>query len=475
MPTDAQKDASPDSRKLELFLIIVLAALTRFLFLSRKSFWLDEGASAALARLPWHEFIGRLTTHEANMAVYYFLLRAWLYFGNSEFWIRTLSVIPGIAAIPVVYLIGKRLFDRRIALAGALLLSVHVGHVAYSQEARGYSLAVFFASISCLYFLRMMDDGRAADLALYVLFTALAVYTHFFAGLVVAAQFVSLAALNPQQIPRRRLLLIFVCIVILCVPAAAFALSKDVGQLAWVPKSSLKELHHAATLLTGNGPVLIVYLLLWLAAIIAAIAIWRKLSRSIESWRYAFVLSWLFTPLILILLISIRKPILAPRFLLNSVPAAVLLCAVGIFRLHGFPLRTASLTLAVLVSIAAIAGYYRKPKEDWRGVTQYVLSHAQPTELVLIYPRWDAVAVDYYRSQFANSTPPTFEELPFNDTTAVTRLAPQSRVWLIIYDSRLHQDPSAQRLRQLLDQSYKESAEQHFGDIDVLRFDADSH
>ncbi len=474
MPTDAQKDALPDYAKLKLLLIIVVASLSRFLFLGRKSFWLDEGASVALARLPWHEFIGRLTTHEANMAVYYFLLRAWLYFGNSEFWIRTLSVIPGIAAIPVVYLIGKRLFDRRIALAGALLLSVHVGHVAYSQEARGYSLAVFFVSMSCFYFLHMMDDGRGADLALYVLFTTLAVYTHFFAGLIVAAQFVSLAALDPQQIPRRRLLLSFVSIVILCVPAAAFALSKDVGQLAWVPKTSLKELHHAATLLTGNGPVLIVYLLLWLAAMNATVAIWRKHTCSIESWRYVFVLSWLFTPLILILLISIRKPILAPRFLLISAPAAVLFCAVGVFRLRRFPLRTASLTLAVLVSVAALAGYYRKPKEDWRGVTQYVLSHAQPADLVLIYPRWDAVAVDYYRSRFANSTAPTFEEFPFNDTTAVTRLAQQSPVWLIIYDWRLHQDPSAQRVRHLLDQSYKESAEQHFGDIDVLRFDAGS-
>jgi mannosyltransferase len=472
MPTDPQKDASPDSTKLKLFLIIALAALTRFLFLTRKSFWLDEGASVALARLPWPAFIDRLSTHEANMAVYYFLLRPWLYFGNSEFWIRTLSVLPGIATIPVVYAIGKKLFDRRIGLAASLLLSVHVGHVAYSQEARGYSLAVFFASISCLYFLRIMDDGHAADLALYVLFTALAVYTHFFAGLIVAAQFLSLAALDPQLIPRRRLLVSFVCIVILCVPAAAFALSKDVGQLAWVPKTSLKELHHTATLLTGNGPVLILYLLLWLAAMNAALATWRK--RSINSWRYAFVLSWLFTPLILILLISPRKPILAPRFLLASVPAAVLLCALGVFRLHRFTLRTASLTLVVLVSVAALAGYYRKPKEDWRGVTQYVLSHAQPTDLVLTYPRWDAVAVDYYRSRFANSTAPTFEELPFNDTTAVTRLAPQPRVWLIIYDWRLHQDPSAQRVRQLLDQSYKESAEQHFGDIDVLRFDAGS-
>lgn len=465
--------SAPGKSKLLLVGIVGIAALTRFFFLSGKSFWLDEGASVALARLPWHKFVERLSTHEANMAVYYFLLRGWIQLGSSEFWIRTLSVIPGIATIPVVYAIGKKLFDRRVGLAAALLLSVHAGHVAYSQEARGYSLAVFFASLSCLYFLRLIEGRRRSDVALYVAFTVLAVYTHFFAALIAVAEFVSLVALPLAHIPWRRLLISAMSIAIFCAPAAVFAVSKDVGQLAWVRRTSLKELEHAATLLTGNGPVLVVYLLLWVAAITAAVTMWRR--RSTESWHCGFVLSWLFTPLVLILLVSIKKPILAPRFLLTSVPASVLLAALGIFNFRRWPVRVASLTLAVLVSVGALAGYYRKPKEDWRGLTQYVLAQARPSDLVLIYPRWDAVAVDYYRSRYASSTGPDFSEVAYNDTAAVTQLAPHPRIWLIIYDWRLSQDRSAQRIRNILDQSYREAGEQRFGDIDVLRFEARTH
>src|SRR5579864_6808927 len=95
--------AAPPGSGTTLLLAATLAigAITRLLFLGRKSFWLDEGASVALARLPWRAFVERLSTHEANMAVYYLLLRGWLAFGQSEFWIRTLSVIPGVATLPV--------------------------------------------------------------------------------------------------------------------------------------------------------------------------------------------------------------------------------------------------------------------------------------------------------------------------------------------------------------------------------------
>jgi mannosyltransferase len=459
---------------LPLAATLAIGAITRFLFLGRKSFWLDEGASVALARLPWHAFLERLSTHEANMAVYYLLLRGWLHFGQSEFWIRTLSVIPGVATLPVVYAVGRRLFDRRVGLAAALLLSVHVGHVAYSQEARGYSLAVLFVSLSCLYFLRVVQSCQSGDVVLYVLFTVLAVYTHFFAALVVAAQVVSLALLRWHDLPTRRLVRGLGLVVILCVPAVLFAFSKDVGQLNWVRKTSLKELEHAATLLTGNGVVLLAYVVLWVIATAAAITTWRKHGRSMDSWSYGFLLSWLFTPLLLMLLISIKKPILAPRFLLTSVPAAVLLAAIGVLRLRPFYLRIAALTLLVAVSAAALAGYYRKPKEDWRGVTQYVLTHARPDDLVLIYPQWDGVAVDYYRSFSAKSAEPSFEEIPPDKPASVANLAPHPRLWLIIYAWRFTHDPAADRIRNILSRTYTETGEQRFGDIDILRYDAAS-
>lgn len=487
MPTSAGQYAGPvtapspttagvwTNPKICLPSILGIAALTRFLFLGGKSFWLDEGASVALARLNGSAFIQRLWSHEANMAVYYLLLRGWLHFGSSEFWIRSLSVVPGLATVPVVYVIGRKLFDQRVGLMAALLLSVHVGHVAYSQEARGYSLAVFFAALSCLYFLRLMERSGTSDVALYVVFSVLAVYTHFFASLILAAQCVSLIGMPPRQIPWRRLIISVTLIVVCCVPAVVFAFSEDVGQLNWVRKTNLRELHHTATLLTGNGLVLVAYLLLWILGIAAATSIWRKAGRSSQSWPYTFVISWLFTPLVLALLISMKKSVLAPRFLLTSVPAAVLLASVGIVRLRT-PVRAVTLGLVFLLSAGALAGYYKKPKEDWRAVTRYVLNQAQPDDLVVIYPQWDGVAVDYYRGRMSESSPqPRFQEIPPGEFRQAAQLPVHQRLWLVVYAWRLTQDPETQALQRILDRTYSLTGTQNFGDIAILRYQARAH
>src|ERR1700756_4293660 len=99
-----------------LSLSTLAAAVLRFLDLSRKSLWFDEGVSVAIARLDWYNFARILWRREANMSLYYFFLRGLLHFGASEFFVRSLSVVFAIASIPVIYMLGRRLFDSRIGL-----------------------------------------------------------------------------------------------------------------------------------------------------------------------------------------------------------------------------------------------------------------------------------------------------------------------------------------------------------------------
>src|ERR1700692_4655526 len=73
-----------------LAVITVLAATLRLHALTAKSFWLDEGISIEFARLPWPQFLHVMWSGEANMALYYLLLRFWLAIGSSEGFIRGL-------------------------------------------------------------------------------------------------------------------------------------------------------------------------------------------------------------------------------------------------------------------------------------------------------------------------------------------------------------------------------------------------
>src|SRR5450631_530940 len=181
---------------LGLICLTALAAVLRTLYLSSKSLSLDEGFSAFLARTSFAEFTHRVWTNELNMALYYGLLRIWMHLGTSEFTMRMLSVAFGVATVPVIYFLGLRLFNRRTAIVASLLMTLHPAHVALSQDARSYSLAVLLVSLSSLLFLRTLQNPSLSNWSAYAIVAALAVYAHFFAALGILAQMFSLLIAN---------------------------------------------------------------------------------------------------------------------------------------------------------------------------------------------------------------------------------------------------------------------------------------
>ncbi len=96
---------------------------------------------------------------ESAPPLYYAL--AWLWtqvVGTGELGLRSLSALAGVATVPVAYLLGIELRDRRAGIAAAALVAVNPMLLWYSQEARGYALLVLLTALALLYFLR----GRRA-------------------------------------------------------------------------------------------------------------------------------------------------------------------------------------------------------------------------------------------------------------------------------------------------------------------------
>ena len=438
--------------------LTAFAALLRFFRLGAKSFWFDEGITFVIVHRGWESFCRLLWMQEGNMAFYYLLLRPWLHLGTDEFALRAPSVALGILTIPVLYLLGEYLFDRRVALLSALLLSCHTAHVRYSQEARGYSLTVLLCTLSFLLLERSVAKSSLRNWTLYVIVTALAVYTHLLAGLVVAAQVVSLFALPRRLLSRRALLASGGGIALLSLPAAIFVLTRDIGQIAWVPPPSIRLVHQVATTLTGNGVILLVYTIL---IVIALSSIAKELARgqpSLERWHAALVLCWFLVPATLLLAVSVVKPLFLPRFLLMSVPASALLAARGLRALRPLWLPLAVTVLLVATSLASLRTYYSKPNEDWRGVTRFILANARPGDAIVLL---DQGAFDYYcfRSGKTVALPVEIKpgELP-NPALSIYQLVARSqyhRVWMVGYDWRLVHDPFQRRLQRLLQPFYK--------------------
>src|SRR5271167_3456953 len=187
-----------------LVVIFMVASATalRFHDLAAKTFWFDEGVSVGIARLDWYNFGRILWRREANMSLYYLFLRGWLHFGQSEFFVRSLSVLFALMTIPVLYFLGRRLFNSRAGLIAAALLAANAYHVRYSQEARSYSLMVLLCTGSSLYFLKCLKLPSRRNRLVYMLLSTAAVYAHFYSGLLILAQWLSLLFLEQESIPK---------------------------------------------------------------------------------------------------------------------------------------------------------------------------------------------------------------------------------------------------------------------------------
>jgi hypothetical protein len=126
---------------------------------------------------------------------------AWLSakLGDPTTLIRLPSVLAGIATIPLVYALAIRSFGRRVALTAATLAALSPFLAFYSVEARAYGLAVALVAASTLSMLIASERARSRGWWIaYGAFSSAAMYTHYTAVYVLAAQFLWLLWFRPD-------------------------------------------------------------------------------------------------------------------------------------------------------------------------------------------------------------------------------------------------------------------------------------
>src|SRR5579872_1563808 len=238
-----------DRSQLPYLLVLALGALGGFAFLGRSALYLDEAVSTSIARTPWHRFTDVVVHQESNQSLYYLVLRGWIHVGDSEFVMRTLSVVAVVAALAVLMYVTNELFGRKVALVCGVLLAVDPLIVEMAQDVRGYALSVLFVSASSALFVHAITRSSGplsagwTSWAGYVVFSALAAYTNFWAALIPVAHAVSLAFLPPGGIPWRRLVPSGVVLALLLVPLGLLIHANDSsGKYKWASGTSAGHL-----------------------------------------------------------------------------------------------------------------------------------------------------------------------------------------------------------------------------------------
>jgi mannosyltransferase len=405
-------DETMDSHRWRLAVAgeLVLGAVLGSLFLGTHSLFLDESLSATLAKAPWHRFTTVVTHREANMVLYYFLLRGWLVFGSSEIALRSLSVLLAVGSLWVVIALTRTLFGRRIALVAGLLLAVNPLYVQFAQDVRGYSLALLLVSASCLFFVRGVRDPDASPRlcwTAYTVVTALAAYSNFWAALVPVGQALSLGFLPPGRIPWRKLLSAAVALVVLLVPLGLLIQSTDSAGVNWAAGSSAG---HLFTRIRASVPHALLDLVV-LAAVVGTVGVILLLRRRREigelfarQWAVFFTACWLVVPVAAVVMLSlVDRPLFVVRYLMVSLPPALMLAAVVIVRVWSLARRGAAvvaaglLVLAVAASAVGLAQWYSQGgPQDFRSAVAYIAGQARPGDGMLIFAPYERVPVEWY-------------------------------------------------------------------------------
>ena len=378
--------------------LVAGGAVLRLYLLGSKSIWLDEAFSIVMGHRGLLDLLHRVVLADTHPPLYYLLLKFWMIPGAGEAWVRMLSAIFSIAAIPVMYALVARLYDdKRIGLVGATILAFSPFQVWYAQEARMYAMLTFLVLLSAYFFFRALQTGERRDWIGYAIATTLALYTDNGAIWYVATiSIFYLVSMNRFQGKAMDWFLSNAAIGLLYIPWLPLFLeqARQVTQSFWLPAPTFQTV--LGTFLdfhSFNFPLTELSLLY-----MALIFVWVTIVPAGE-WQRRLASMWLFVPLATSLLLSLRQPIFLSRNLIAASLGYYLLIAGTIWRFHSRKATLALLLPLVAMNLVSIGhNAWREQKEDWRAVAGYVASSAQkkPAGIVVFIPGYVELPFSYY-------------------------------------------------------------------------------
>jgi hypothetical protein len=332
---------------------------------------------------------------EDNPPLFFVLAELSSRLGDPRVWLRLPSVLLGAATVPLIYAAGRLAVGERAALWGAALWTLSPFALFYGIEGRAYATLAFFVALSTL-------AGLRRWWVLYAVAVCAALYSHYTAVFVLAAQAAWLWLARPQA--RRPLLLATGAAALAFVPwlpllaeqqrdesatviGALYPVTlRSVGdalarQLCCHPYVGARDLPGPAGLvLLGAGGVAVVAGNLW----------WRRKARPAggraagASGGLLVALLAAATPAGLLLYSAAGTDLFAPRNLTASLPALCLLLGRLIARL---PAR-AGLAAGGLVAAGLLVGTVislgpSKQRPDLRGAAALIDARAGARDLYL--------------------------------------------------------------------------------------------
>ena len=163
---------------LAVAIITILGLVLRLIGIEKDGgLWNDEYVSWSISVIPFGKaFIDGIIS-QCHMPFYYLYLKCFNIFSADDTFLRITSIIPGIIAIPVMYIVGHEK-SKLTGFSCAIFTSLSSLLVYYSQEVRFYSLLFLFSALSLYFTQRVVNKPRKKNLAGLIIANLMILITH---------------------------------------------------------------------------------------------------------------------------------------------------------------------------------------------------------------------------------------------------------------------------------------------------------
>lgn len=423
---------TPRSSLILLPFVVTLFIEARLWRLLASCLWFDEIFGIHAARHDWAEIFKFVAADLIHPPLFYALLKVWIAVGGeSLFWLRSLPVLLGVAAIVPIILLWRELrletYQLNLALA---LLAVNGYLIKYAQEVRMYSLLFLLTCTSLWLFVKFINAERHSTKVLLALaaINFLLVYSHYYGWVVVTVELLTLLFWWRDKVAR--FLLTIVALVLSYLPwLYLISVSKEPGRglaqnIGWVTRPGPGDVAQFFSML--NTPFLFrqssagslndvwsICLSVILFGLPILALLWQSIrQRSAEPANVRVVwwlLSFSFLPVALVFFLSWVLPhsIWGSRHLILTTAPYSILAAVALNRLRPAWTRT---TCLVLIGCWALLNgtvfFLQRPTKftwcTWEPLAQQMMmAETDGTRAVQVYAFEDLVA---YHLWFALDT-----------------------------------------------------------------------
>ncbi|MFN8586358.1 MAG: glycosyltransferase family 39 protein [Candidatus Eisenbacteria bacterium] len=373
--------------------LLAVAVALRVREALRAPLWYDELYTQAAVNQPWADVL-RIMRADVHPPLHYVLAHLWHVTGHSELAVRGLGMIAGVAGLFVAWGFAREAFGRRAGLLAAALVAAHPWHVYFSQEARSYPWLWLFLSLSSWGAWRWCARGRRADALLFVGASALALWTHYLAGVVLALQW-AWTLLRLRREPARAWAWTgwHVAVALLFAPVLPLWWTQlhRAESDHWMPRPVLADLFEAVRKLAFGAS--------YLVPVVGVLALLPLATRERRTAALHALGAGVLPLLVCWALGTQGVRVFAPKYMMFAIPSFVALVAAGALRL---PRALGPVLGVALVALALRAGFVRTPYPEAASLgraKQALVHELRPGDVVFHADTHTLLFGEYYFPQ----------------------------------------------------------------------------